>query len=83
MGKDNMGVEVDNNPFGSSPRGNVDDMFADLTNQDAEAGIEMSHANEALEVLKSVSNSGTRENSGSVMDGANGDHDGMPRNEDF
>ncbi|KAL1956827.1 hypothetical protein VTO42DRAFT_6777 [Malbranchea cinnamomea] len=87
MDKENagMGVDVDNqNPFGSSPRGNMDDLFADLTNQDAEA--EMSHANEALEVLKSASGSGTRENSGSAMDGANGDHDeimdGPSRHED-
>ena len=78
-----MGVDVDHhNPFGS-PRGNVEDIFADLTNQEAEAGLEMSHANEALEVLKSVSNTGSRENSGSVMDGTNGDHDGIHRDQDF
>lgn len=82
--KDNtaMVADVDHqNPFGSSPRGNMDDIFADLTNQDAEAGLEMSHANEALEILKSASNSGSRENSGSAMDGTNGDHDDIHRDE--
>ncbi|GMG54068.1 unnamed protein product [Aspergillus oryzae var. brunneus] len=55
------GVDVDNeNPFDSSPRQNLDDVFADLTNQDAEPEpepgqepelMENTHANEALEVL--------------------------------
>lgn len=51
------GVDVDNsNPFGSSPRNNLDDVFADLTNQDAEPEpepepMENTHANEALEAL--------------------------------
>lgn len=54
------GVEVDgNNPFGSSPRNNLDDVFADLTNQDVEQeqepepepAMENTHAMEALEVL--------------------------------
>lgn len=54
------GVDVENsNPFGSSPRQNLDDVFADLTNQeDVEPEpepepepMENTHANEALEVL--------------------------------
>lgn len=53
------GVDVGNsNPFGSSPRQNLDDVFADLTNQDIEPEpepepepMENTHANEALEVL--------------------------------
>lgn len=52
------GPEVDHsNPFGSSPR-NLDDVFADLTNQDADPEadqetelMENTHANEALELL--------------------------------
>ncbi|OJJ33001.1 hypothetical protein ASPWEDRAFT_174428 [Aspergillus wentii DTO 134E9] len=61
------GVDVDgNNPFGSSPRQNLDDVFADLTNQDVEPDpepelepepMENTHANEALEALD-ASNSG-------------------------
>lgn len=51
-----------NNPFGSSPRQNLDDVFADLTNQDPDPEpepemMENTHANEALEVLD-ASNSG-------------------------
>lgn len=63
------GVEVDNNnPFGSSPRNNLDEVFADLTNQDVEPEpepepMENSHANEALEAL----------------DASNGDHHDAPR----
>lgn len=49
------GVEDDNNnPFGSSPRNNLDEVFADLTNQDAEPEpepMDNTHANEALEAL--------------------------------
>lgn len=55
------GVEVENNnPFGSSPRQDLDDVFADLTNQDVEQEheqepepelMENTHVNEALEVL--------------------------------
>ncbi|KAJ9264633.1 transcriptional regulator family: ARID/BRIGHT [Paecilomyces variotii] len=57
------GVDMDgNNPFGSSPRQNLDDVFADLTNQDPDPEpepemMENTHANEALEVLD-ASNSG-------------------------
>lgn len=62
------GVEVDNsNPFGSSPRNNLDDVFADLTNQDVDAEpepeaeiMDNTHANEALEALD-VSNGEDRE----------------------
>ncbi|KAL2010572.1 hypothetical protein VTN00DRAFT_6379 [Thermoascus crustaceus] len=67
------GVDMnDNNPFGSSPRQNLDDVFADLTNQDAEPEPEPepepenTHANEALEVLD-ASNGG--DNSASPPDG--------------
>lgn len=60
----------DNNPFGSSPRQNLEDVFADLTNQDAEPEPEPepenTHANEALEVLD-ASNGG--DNSASPPDG--------------
>ncbi|KAK1144338.1 hypothetical protein N8T08_005490 [Aspergillus melleus] len=59
------GVDVDNqDPFDSSPRQNLDDVFADLTNQDVEPDpepqqepepelepMENTHANEALEAL--------------------------------
>lgn len=53
------GVDVDNsNPFGSSPRNNLEDVFADLTNQDVEGEPEPepdnTHANEALEALDAV-----------------------------
>lgn len=66
QGEGPSGVEVENNnPFGSSPRQDLDDVFADLTNQDdAEPEpapepaqehepelMENSHVNEALEVL--------------------------------
>lgn len=65
--KDEVGVDMDGdgqNPFASSPRANMDEIFADLTNQDAEPEtMEMSHANEALEALRSASNSGNRERS--------------------
>ncbi|KAL4991680.1 PLU-1-like protein-domain-containing protein [Aspergillus falconensis] len=52
------GIDMDHsNPFGSSPR-NLDDVFADLTNQDADPEPEQdpepmdnTHANEALELL--------------------------------
>ncbi|CBF74118.1 hypothetical protein AN8211.2 [Aspergillus nidulans FGSC A4] len=52
------GIDIDHsNPFGSSPR-NLDDVFADLTNQDADPEpeqdpepMENTHANEALELL--------------------------------
>ncbi|KAL2825965.1 PLU-1-like protein-domain-containing protein [Aspergillus cavernicola] len=52
-----QGVEVDHpNPFGSSPRQDLDDVFADLINQDADPeqepeAMENTHANEALEAL--------------------------------
>lgn len=55
------GIDVDNsNPFGSSPRNNLDDVFADLTNQDVEGEpepepepepMDNTHTNEALEAL--------------------------------
>ncbi|PYH69308.1 putative PHD transcription factor (Rum1) [Aspergillus vadensis CBS 113365] len=53
------GVDVDSrDPFDSSPRQNLDDVFADLTNQDQDPDqepepelMENTHANEALEVL--------------------------------
>ncbi|KAB8274194.1 PLU-1-like protein-domain-containing protein [Aspergillus minisclerotigenes] len=70
------GVDVDNeNPFDSSPRQNLDDVFADLTNQDAEPEpepgqepelMENTHANEALEVL----------------DASNGDRSETPQDEE-
>ncbi|KAB8234714.1 putative PHD transcription factor (Rum1) [Aspergillus alliaceus] len=66
------GVDVANeNPFDSSPRQNLDDVFADLTNQDAEPEqepepMENTHANEALEVL----------------DASNGDHSETPHDEE-
>ncbi|KAL5338102.1 PLU-1-like protein-domain-containing protein [Aspergillus crustosus] len=50
------GIDVEHsNPFGSSPR-NLDDVFADLTNQDVDPEqepepMENTHANEALELL--------------------------------
>lgn len=68
------GPEVDHsNPFGSSPR-NLDDVFADLTNQDADPEadqepdelMENTHANEALELLD-VGND--RESSAPAPDG--------------
>lgn len=68
----------------SSPRQNLDDVFADLTNQeiDPEADnqpMENTHANEALEALV-VSNGSSH--AGSVQDESaqNGDH-GEPRDE--
>lgn len=81
------GVEdVDaHNPFGSSPRGNMDDVFADLTNQDIEPmeSLENSHANEALEALKSASETGDRSGSGSTtledLNGHNQTADGTDR----
>ncbi|KAI9370746.1 PLU-1-like protein-domain-containing protein [Aspergillus egyptiacus] len=51
------GVDVEpSNPFDSSPRQNLDDVFADLTNQDGDPdhepeAMENTHANEALEAL--------------------------------
>ncbi|RAH85070.1 putative PHD transcription factor [Aspergillus japonicus CBS 114.51] len=54
------GVVDSQDPFDSSPRQNLDDVFADLTNQDTEGDqeaepepepMENTHANEALEVL--------------------------------
>lgn len=70
VGKEGIGgVEDDShNPFGSSPRANMDDVFADLTNQDPEPmeALEHSHANEALEALKSASETGDRSGSGST-----------------
>ena len=62
------GVDVDNsNPFGSSPRNNLDGVFADLTNQDVDAEpepepelMDNTHANEALEALDAI-NEGDRE----------------------
>lgn len=68
-------VDVDNNhPFASSssPRPNLDDVFADLTNQDAEPEpvaepeplgpepMENMHADEALEAMDVVSNDSRR-----------------------
>lgn len=52
----------------SSPRPNLDDVFADLTNQDVEPDaepIENLHANEALEALN-VSNASSRAASANV-----------------
>ncbi|PGH27155.1 hypothetical protein AJ80_01111 [Polytolypa hystricis UAMH7299] len=70
IGKEDSGMDISgdsNNPFGSSspPRGNIDDIFADLTNQDPESieAMEMSHANEALETLRSANTSAGRERS--------------------
>jgi [histone H3]-trimethyl-L-lysine4 demethylase len=51
---ESSGVDLDgNNPFTSSPRQNLDDVFADLTNQDVDTVVPMenTHANEALEAL--------------------------------
>ncbi|KAL3478408.1 PLU-1-like protein-domain-containing protein [Aspergillus californicus] len=51
------GVDVEHsNPFDSSPRQDLDDVFADLTNQDIDheqdpEPMENTHANEALEAL--------------------------------
>lgn len=86
------------NPFGSSPRANMDDLFADLTNQEdvapiqeqgeeqEEEALEMNHANEALEALNTASNNGTREGSSGTLPGTNGEHDvvmdGPNRDED-
>ncbi|RDW93112.1 putative PHD transcription factor (Rum1) [Aspergillus mulundensis] len=70
-GPPGMDVVDHSNPFGSSPR-NLDDVFADLTNQDADLAeqypepMENTHANEALELLD-VGND--RENSVPVPDG--------------
>lgn len=67
------------NPFGSSPRANMDELFADLTNHDNEPEHveEISHANEALEALKSAQACGSR--TGSISEpgnnGTNGDSD--------
>lgn len=103
---------AEGNPFGSSPRENMDDIFADLTNQDepgdegdgdnngepgpAEgggdgdgeeplAGMETSHADEALEMLRSAENSAVRpgETDGDEegADGERGDGDGHGLNE--
>ncbi|KAI1943663.1 hypothetical protein LOZ66_000247 [Ophidiomyces ophidiicola] len=69
--KDDPGVSVgldDTNPFGSSPRPDMDDLFADLTNQDSEPVEEISHANEALEALKTAQNCSSRDRS---MSGSN------------
>ncbi|ODH52769.1 hypothetical protein GX48_00963 [Paracoccidioides brasiliensis] len=63
MGKDDD-VDMDGHmAFGSSPRANMDDIFAEMTNQDTEQmeALEVSHANEALEALRSASNSGARD----------------------
>ncbi|EAW14763.1 putative PHD transcription factor (Rum1) [Aspergillus clavatus NRRL 1] len=56
------GVDIGNeNPFDSSPRQNLDDVFADLTNQYVEPDPELeselmenTHANEALEALDAI-----------------------------
>ncbi|WEW56116.1 hypothetical protein PRK78_001551 [Emydomyces testavorans] len=74
--KDNtdVGVHMDHsNPFGSSPRPNMDDLFADLTNQDVEPVEEISHANEALEALKTAQNCSSRDRSMSASRDALGD----------
>ncbi|KAL1970783.1 hypothetical protein VTN77DRAFT_2617 [Rasamsonia byssochlamydoides] len=80
------GVDMDtNNPFSSSPRQNLDDVFADLTNQDADAvePMENTHANEALEVLDASNNGGDRpdsdregESAETARDGAEGSGEG-------
>ncbi|EEP79039.1 conserved hypothetical protein [Uncinocarpus reesii 1704] len=68
------GVDIDhNNPFGSSPRPDMDDLFADLTNQDVEPVEEISHANEALEALKTAQNCSSRDRSMSGSGDALGD----------
>lgn len=70
----------DNNPFGSSPRQNLDDVFADLTNQDAEPESEPqpepenTHANEALEVLDA---SNGDDHSGSTLEGGDAEGSGQ------
>ncbi|KAM5464693.1 hypothetical protein MauCBS54593_006784 [Microsporum audouinii] len=80
--KGTAGVGVDdvdaNNPFGSSPRANMDDLFADLTNHDTEAEHveEISHANEALEALKSAQACGSR--TGSISEAGNNGTNGDP-----
>lgn len=75
------GVDMnDNNPFGSSPRQNLDDVFADLTNQDAEPESEPqpepenTHANEALEVLDA---SNGDDHSGSTPEGGDAEGSGQ------
>ncbi|EAW24294.1 putative PHD transcription factor (Rum1) [Aspergillus fischeri NRRL 181] len=84
-------VDVDNqDPFNSSPRHNLDDVFADLTNQDAEPEpepepMENTHANEALEALD-ASNGG--DHSDAMQDddspdtGVDGDMNGQADAED-
>ncbi|PWY86429.1 PLU-1-domain-containing protein [Aspergillus sclerotioniger CBS 115572] len=77
-------VDVDSrDPFDSSPRQNLDDVFADLTNQDQEPDpepepepelMENTHANEALEVLE-VSN-GDDDSDGLSGANTNGDVNG-------
>lgn len=79
-------VDVDNqDPFNSSPRQNLDDVFADLTNQDAEPEpepepMENTHANEALEALD-ASNGGDHsdamQDDNSPDTGVNGDMNGQ------
>ncbi|KAG2415859.1 hypothetical protein HFD88_007051 [Aspergillus terreus] len=82
-----LGVDVYNpNALGSSPRQNLDDMFADLTNQDADPEpepelepMDNTHANEALEALD-VSNGDHSESMGdeeSPDDKENGDIHGQ------
>ncbi|KAK2763038.1 hypothetical protein FQN54_009671 [Arachnomyces sp. PD_36] len=84
VGKDGIdGVDgVDSHmAFSSSPREADNAMFDDLTNQDAEP-ME-SHANEALEALRSASDTGDRSGSGSTnledLNGHNGDTGGADR----
>lgn len=89
------GVDVDNdNPFGSSPRNNLDDVFADLTNQDVEPDpepepepepelMDNTHANEALEALD-ASNGDNQEEPmpDGESQGANGVTNGHPEGSD-
>ncbi|KAK2779508.1 hypothetical protein FQN53_001331 [Emmonsiellopsis sp. PD_33] len=66
VGKDEVDVDMDGAmAFGSSPRGAMDDLFAEMTNEenDQMEALEVSHANEALEALRSASNSGARDRS--------------------
>ncbi|PGG95583.1 hypothetical protein AJ79_09973 [Helicocarpus griseus UAMH5409] len=84
MGKDDDDMDGPM-AFGSSPRGNMDDIFAEMTNQDTEQmeALEVSHANEALEALRSASSSGGRDRSpsrsGDAFGTDNGDGDGPSR----
>lgn len=67
------GVDVEhNNPFGSSPRQNLDEVFADLTNQDVEHEPEPGHEPEPEPEPEIMENTHTNE-ALEVLDASNGD----------